>query len=185
MTNENPKLSPSTKPLLAAHVSAESVCVRSRGRRSIARLVAVGALAALAAVSSHRTSFAAPSASPAVGVEEGSYDLKPEVVGECKVGQECVVKLTATTKGEFHVNDSYPFKLTLTAPGVEFHGSGGATFVGGDFERRGKTVGVMTIKFKPSNKGEITLAGKYKVCFCTDKECAPSTIDVSIPVTVR
>ncbi len=115
----------------------------------------------------------------------GNYDLKPEVVGECKVGQECIVKLTATTKGEFHVNESYPFKLTLAAAGVEFHGSGGATFTAGDFERQGKTVGVMTIKFKPTAKGPITLAGKYKVCFCTDKECAPSTIDVSIPVTVK
>ena len=83
------------------------------------------------------------------------------------------------------MNDSYPFKLTLAAPGVEFHGSSGATFVGGDFERRGKTVGVMTIKFKPSAKGPLTLTGKYKVCFCTDKECAPATIDVSIPVDVK
>jgi len=143
--------------------------------------------AATAAVSlSPRASFAATERGSAARVEEGgSYDLNPEVVGECKVGQECVVKLTATTKGEFHVNDSYPFKLTLAAPGVEFHGSSGATFVGGDFERRGKTVGVMTVKFKPSAKGPLTLTGKYKVCFCTDKECAPATIDISIPVTVK
>ena len=43
----------------------------------------------------------------------------------------------------------------------------------------------MTIKFKPSAKGAVTLAGKYKVCFCTDQTCAPSVIDVSIPVTVK
>ncbi|HEY2514461.1 MAG TPA: hypothetical protein VGI39_26535 [Polyangiaceae bacterium] len=119
-------------------------------------------------------------------VEEGSnYDLKPETVGDCKVGAECVVKLTATTKGDYHVNDTYPFKLTLAAAGVEFHGSAGATFAGADFERQGKTVGVMTIKFKPSAKGQVTLAGKYKVCFCTDQTCAPAVIDVSIPVTVK
>ena len=132
-----------------------------------------------------QTSLAAASRAPVVRVEEGNYDLKPEVVGDCKVGAECVVTLTATTKGEFHVNESYPFKLTLAGPGVEFHGSSGATFTGGDFARQGKTVGVMTVKFKPSAKGAITLTGKYKVCFCTDKECAPSTIDVSIPVTVK
>lgn len=119
-------------------------------------------------------------------VEEGAnYDLKPETVGDCKVGAECVVKLTATTKGDYHVNDTYPFKLTLAAAGVEFHGSGGATFAGSDFERQGKTVGVMTIKFKPSAKGQVTLTGKYKVCFCTDQTCAPSVVDVSIPVTVK
>jgi hypothetical protein len=139
-----------------------------------------------AAAVAPRTTFAAASPSPTLQIEDGgNYDLKPEVVGDCKAGEECTVKLTATTKGEFHVNDSYPFKLTLAAPGVEFHGSGGATFAGADFARQGKTVGVMTIKFKPSGKGALTLAGKYKVCFCTDKECAPSVIDVSIPVTVK
>ena len=138
-----------------------------------------------AAVIAPRVSFAAVAPSGAAQIEDGgNYDLKPEVQGDCKSGEECTVKLTATTKGEFHVNESYPFKLTLAAPGVEFHGSGGATFAGSDFSRQGKTVGVMTVKFKPAAKGAITLAGKYKVCFCTDKECAPSVIDVSIPVTV-
>jgi hypothetical protein len=148
--------------------------------------LALGAASLLTvAAAAPRTSFAAVSGAPVVGVEEGNYDLKPAVVGDCKAGAECVVTLTATTKGEFHVNDTYPFKLTLAAPGVEFHGTGGATFAAADFARQGKTVGVMTIKFKPAAKGEITLTGKYKVCFCTDKECAPSTIDVSIPVTVK
>jgi hypothetical protein len=152
---------------------------------SLVLALGAGTLLALAATAP-RTSFAASSPPAPYAVEEGgNYDLKPAVVGDCKVGAECVVTLTATTKGEFHVNESYPFKLTLAAPGVEFHGSGGATFAGGDFARQGKTVGVMTIKFKPAAKGAITLTGKYKVCFCTDKECAPSTIDVSIPVTVK
>jgi hypothetical protein len=149
--------------------------------------LALGAASLFAAATvAPRLSFARVTEAPVAALEQGgSYDLAPSVVGDCKVGAECTVKLTATTKGEFHVNDSYPFKLTLAAAGVEFHGSQGATFVGSDFERQGKTVGVMTIKFKPSAKGPITLAGKYKVCFCTDKECAPSTIDVSIPVTVK
>jgi len=153
--------------------------------RTLKVLAGAVALVAIAAVAP--TIHAAVASPPVAGVEQGgNYDLKPEVQGECKAGAECVIKLTATTKGEFHVNDTYPFKLTLNAVGgVEFHGSGGAVFTGGDFERQGKTVGVMTIKFKPAAKGAITLAGKYKVCFCTDKECAPSTIDVSIPVTVK
>jgi hypothetical protein len=166
MTQEDRTLSFSTKPTLCLGLGA--------------------ALVAAMALSPRTSSAAVSFRGEAVQIEEGgNYDLRPEVVGECKVGQECIVKLTATTKGEFHVNDSYPFKLTLAAPGVEFHGSGGATFTGGDFERQGKTVGIMTIKFKPTAKGPMTLAGKYKVCFCTDKECAPSTIDVSIPVTVK
>lgn len=154
-------------------------------RLSLKLALGAASLVAVATVAP-RVSLARVTERPITAIEQsGNYDLTPTVVGDCKVGSECTVTLTATTKGEFHVNDSYPFKLTLAAAGVEFHGSQGATFVGSDFARQGKTVGVMTIKFKPSAKGAITLTGKYKVCFCTDKECAPSTIDVSIPVNVK
>jgi hypothetical protein len=165
-------------------MTKEALKLSAPFRLGLGATVLLGAAAAVSLCP--RAGLAAVEGSAVAPIAEGgNFDLNPEVVGECKVGQECVVKLTATTKGEFHVNESYPFKLTLAAAGVEFHGSGGATFVGGDFERRGRTVAVMTVKFKPSAKGPITLTGKYKVCFCTDKECAPSTIDVSIPVNVK
>ena len=163
----------------------ENTLASARIRKALLPVGAAALLGAAAALAPHAT-FAASAVTPVVQIEDGgNYDLKPEVVGDCKAGEECTVKLTATTKGEFHVNDTYPFKLTLAANGVEFHGSGGATFAGADFTRQGKTVGIMTVKFKPSAKGAITLTGKYKVCFCTDKECAPSVLDVTIPVTVK
>jgi len=31
----------------------------------------------------------------------------------------------------------------------------------------------------------MTIAGKYKICICSDKICSPQTIDVSIAVTVK
>ena len=70
------------------------------------------------------------------------------------------------------------------APNVEFHGSGGNVYAGGDFARE-KTRGTMTIKFKPSAKGPITITGKYKICICSDKICSPQTVDISIPVNVK
>jgi hypothetical protein len=95
---------------------------------------------------------AASVVAPTTSYADANYDLVPAVVGECHAGAECTVTLTATTKGEFHVNESYPFKLTLAGAGVEFHGSAGATFTGGDFARNGKTVGVMTIKSSSSRR---------------------------------
>ena len=110
--------------------------------------------------------------------------MKTEVVGECKAGAECVARITVTSKGEFHVNDTYPFKFTAAAPNVEFHGSAGNVYTGGDFARE-KTKGTMTIKFKPAAKGAVTITGKYKICICSDKICSPEVIDISIPVVVK
>ena len=129
---------------------------------------------------------AGQSASQQVAVADGDpYEVKTEVIGECKVGAECTARIRIESKGEFHVNESYPFKFTATSDKAELHGSAGNVFTSGDFERQGKTVGVMTVKFKPKEKGPITITGKYKICVCSEKICSPQTIDVSIPVNVK
>jgi hypothetical protein len=155
--------------------------------RPLAKIVFGTALALAIGAATPAVSHAATSHEPsATQVEDAQpYDVKTEVVGDCKVGAECVAKITISAKGEFHVNESYPFKFTANAANVELHGAKGATFQDADFERQGKTTGVMTVKFKPSAKGPMTIAGKYKICICSDKICSPQTIDVSIAVTVK
>src|SRR5207244_8567544 len=102
-----------------------------------------------------------------------------EVVGDCKAGSECTAKITINvTDAEFHVNDQYPFKFTATPPdGVELHGSSGNVFQNGDFVREKKSA-TMTVKFKPSAKGNVTIAGKYKICVCSGKKWQPQPMDV-------
>jgi hypothetical protein len=149
---------------------------------------ALGTALALAVSAACPTlSHAEPShqAAPADVQDAQPFDVKTEVVGDCHAGVECVAKITVSAKGEFHVNESYPFKFTAAADKVEFHGSGGNVFAGADFERQGKTVGVMTVKFKPAEKGAKTITGKFKICICSDKICSPQVIDVSIAVNAK
>jgi hypothetical protein len=145
------------------------------------------ALAAVCPTLGHAAERAAePQQATPDQVQDGQpFDVKTEVIGECKAGSECVAKITVSAKGEFHVNESYPFKFTAAADKVEFHGSGGNVFAAGDFERQGKTVGVMTVKFKPAEKGPGTITGKYKICICSDKICSPQVIDVSIAFNAK
>jgi hypothetical protein len=115
-----------------------------------------------------------------------AYTIDTATVGECKAGAECTATITITAKGDYHVNDTYPFKFTAAnAGGVELHGSGGNVFTGGDFARQGKTVGVMTVKFKPAAKGNVSITGTYKICICTDKICQPTSTPVTINVNVK
>ena len=83
------------------------------------------------------------------------------------------------------MNESYPFKFTAAAAGVEFHGASGNVYTGGDFARVSKTKGVMTLKFKPAAKGDVAIAGVYKICICTDKICQPTTTNVTVNVNVK
>ncbi len=149
-----------------------------------ALLGAAAALTIATAWANHGVAAPAETAQPAQ-LAGDPYQVKTEVVGDCKAGSECTAKITINvTDAEFHVNDQYPFKFIASAPGVEFHGSAGSTFQGPDFVREKKTA-TMNVKFKPSAKGSLTITGKYKICVCSEKTCQPQTIDVSIPVNVK
>jgi hypothetical protein len=154
--------------------------------RPISKLFLGAALVLAAGAVAPKIAQAAASHDGVSQVQEAQpYDVKTEVVGDCKVGAECIAKITISAKGEFHVNESYPFKFTAVHPTAEFHGSAGNVFTAGDFERQGKTVGVMTVKFKPKDRGPTTITGKYKICICSDKICSPQTIDISIAANVK
>jgi hypothetical protein len=156
----------------------------------ITGLLGVASVAIAAAWVSHGgvgVAVAAPARDDArpAQVAGDPYTVKTEVVGDCKAGAECTAKITLNvTEPDFHVNDQYPFKFTAAAEGVEFKGAGGNVFHQGDFVREKKTA-TMTVKFKPANKGSLTITGKYKICVCSEKVCQPQTIDVSIPVLVK
>jgi hypothetical protein len=128
-------------------------------------------------------------AQPQTQVQEDAkpYALETATVGDCKAKEECTATIKITAQGDFHVNETYPFKFTAKADGVEFHGSGegNAVFTGGAFARQGKTVGLMTVKFKPSAPGNLAITGTYKICICNEKICQPSTTPVTINVNVK
>ena len=120
--------------------------------------------------------------------DSSAYAITTATVGDCKAGADCTATITITAKGEYHVNETYPFKFTAAAAppaAVEFHGASGNVFTGADFARQGKTAGVMTVKFKPAAKGKVAITGTYKICICTDKICQPSTTQVTIDVDVK
>ena len=142
-------------------------------------LLGAAAIAIATAWSGHGMAAPRYDAQPA-SLAGDPFNVSTAVVGDCKAGSECTAKITINvTADEYHVNDQYPFKFTATPPaGVELHGAKGATFQDGDFLREHKTA-TMTVKFKPSAKGSFAIAGKYKICVCSDKTCEPKTIDVS------
>jgi len=114
-------------------------------------------------------------------------------VAACSANADCKIDLRLEAKGDFHVNKEYPYKFKATAAnGVTFLGkdaAGADTFskTAGDFtlDSGNEKLGTMTIKFKPANKGAVTIAGVFKLSVCSAQNCQLETANVSIPVTVR
>ncbi len=99
----------------------------------------------------------------------------------CASGTDCAATLTLRALGDFHVNPEYHFRFVPAAvPGVTF-AAGTPT----DFALNGAKTGVMNVRYHPSASGAVTLSGTFKICVCTDAECVPEPVNVSLPVSVQ
>lgn len=110
----------------------------------------------------------------------------------CSVGKECVVTVSLDANDKsYHINEQYPAKFKAEElAGVEFLG----TDAGGKnvFSKAAKDYVIsdaqhstLTIKFKPTKAGSLSIAGLFKFCVCSEKECVPDSATLKIPVTVK
>jgi hypothetical protein len=72
---------------------------------------------------------------------------------------------------------------------VEFLGgdAGKSTFskAAGDFRQEGEKAGVMSVRFKPTAKGSVAIAGTFKMSVCSAKDCQIEVQEISVPVAVK
>jgi hypothetical protein len=133
---------------------------------------------------------AAPPSAEAPAGDDGSYALTTSVA-DCAVGATCTVTLRVEARGEFHLNPEYPYKFTAgDVAGVDFLGTDGGgknvfTKAAGDFAKQSEKVGVMTVKFKPSKAGDVTIAGVYKLSVCSDATCKLDNPSAKVTLAVR
>ena len=111
----------------------------------------------------------------------------------CRVGAECTVALRLEAQGGFHVNKEYPYKFKANdASGVEFLGKDPAnktmfSKAAGDFslDANNEKVGTMTVRFKPSARGSVSISGVFKLSVCSAQNCQLGQASVTVPVTVN
>jgi hypothetical protein len=158
-------------------------------------LLALASLASLALVAgcdkkseaSPPSSAAQPASAPA---EDAAYALSTDAP-ECKAGATCTATLRLEAKGDFHLNDEYPFKFTAGDNAkVEYLGTDGGgknvfSKAAGDFAKQTAKVGVMTVKFKPSAPGSVTIDGVYKLSVCSEATCKLDNPSAKVTVAVK
>jgi hypothetical protein len=111
------------------------------------------------------------------------WTLDASAPGNCESGQVCVATIRIGALGDFHVNPSFPHKFIG-------HASSGMHFVGGDvfsvatgaYSPAGEKAGILTVRFEGDAAGTIALSGMVKTCVCTDTDCLPREVPVTLNV---
>jgi hypothetical protein len=161
------------------------------GARALAGAVAVVSASAAASTSAPlvASASAAPTASaapapPAKPVASRTssprYTIDFSAPGNCTAGADCGATLHIEALGSYHVNDAYKFRF-VPSDGAGLTFSGGTP---GDFAMQGAKSGTMNLRFKAAQAGTVTVAGTFKICVCTDSECQPEQVAVSLAVPI-
>jgi hypothetical protein len=118
-------------------------------------------------------------ASPRVETANYTIEIRPKS-GYAK-GSEGAFEVVLETKGDYHINEQYPYKFTpKESEGAAFKGPVGRE--AGQFD---KTKAVLTVPFTPTKAGPVVVGGKLALSVCSDKNCLMEKQDLEVPVAVK
>jgi hypothetical protein len=125
------------------------------------------------------TSAAQVAAGPKV--DNPNYTATFVASGPYQQGKESVAEVVVEAKGEYHINDQYPFRFTpKDGDGATFKGPVGRE--GGTVE---KMKVVLKVPFTPTRAGDVKLAGKISLSVCSDKQCLMEKQDLEVTASVK
>lgn len=125
----------------------------------------------------------APAGPSASQVDNENYTARLSQSGPCKKGQACVLEVSLSTKGEYHINDKYPYKFKTQDPppdGVKYP----KPVVGrddGSFEQKKATLKVPFITDNASAK----VGGTFSLSVCSEANCLMDKANLELPAKVE
>jgi hypothetical protein len=170
---------------------------------SPARAIALWSIG-LAAVGCGKVSEAAPSAGnaqaapaspnvatnaavqPAVGsasFDNANYSAKIASAGPCKKDQTCAAEIVVQAKGEYHINDKYPYRFKLEDPPPA-----GLTYpkpvIGKEDGTMDEHRVTLKVAFVPSSTGDKKVAGTLSLSVCSAANCLMDKQQLDLTVKV-
>jgi len=156
--------------------------------------VALGAVAVLAGEGCGKVSEAsANGSSPAAetpkpggparpSFESGNYRAEIRSVGPCKKDRTCTAEVLVEAKGEYHINDKYPyrFKLEDPAPGVKYP----KPVVGKEDGKIEERKAVLNVPFVSETSGDKKVAGTLSLSVCSAANCLMDKQPLEVTVKV-
>ncbi|HEU4538931.1 MAG TPA: hypothetical protein VFS00_32650 [Polyangiaceae bacterium] len=128
-----------------------------------------------------RADAPAPVVAAGARVDNPNYVVSFRAEGPYQQGKEGTAEVVIEAKGEYHINDQYPFRFTpKEGDGATFKGPVGRE--GGTVE---KSKVALKVPFTPTRAGEVKLAGKISLSVCSDKQCLMEKHDLEATASVK
>jgi hypothetical protein len=124
-------------------------------------------------------------------IEGNHFVIDAAPAADCAAGASCAVAVKLVAQADYHVNQQYPYKFIASqTSGITFLGSDAAnpnvfTKTAGDFTIGDEKTATMIVKFKPGQKGAVTIGGTFKLSVCSTQNCQLEQQDVAVNVTVK
>jgi hypothetical protein len=123
----------------------------------------------------HAPSISVPAASaaPAPGtavVDDPNYTAKLLLAGPCRHAQPCTLDAEIVAKGEYHINDQYPYKFRASedpARGVTYP----KPLVGRDDGTFEHMRAVLRLPFVAATSGPVKVGGVLSLSVCSATNC--------------
>ncbi|MET0592680.1 MAG: hypothetical protein ABW133_08275 [Polyangiaceae bacterium] len=126
---------------------------------------------------------AEPKGPGAASFENANYSAKIQSVGPCKKDQTCTAEIVVLAKGEYHINDKYPYRFKLEDPppaGLKFP----KAVIGKEDGTMDEHKVTLKVPFVPSIGGDKKVAGTLSLSVCSAANCLmdKQQLDLSVKV---
>ena len=161
--------------LVSAGVSAGLACSKSEAPAS-------SPIPATSAAPAAAPAPVAPQSPPGPSVEDNTFKLALVSEPEYSAGSAGTVKLVLEARGGYHVNQDYPIKVDLKAPGAVKLGK--PSLGKADAAEFGEKIARFELPFT-AEKGAHELSADVDFAVCTPETCVPDQRKLVISLAVK
>ena len=137
-----------------------------------------------APASANAANLAAQPAPGAASFDNANYSAKIESAGPCKKDQTCAASVVVVAKGEYHINDKYPYRFKLEDPppaGLKYP----KAVIGKEDGTMDERKVTLKVPFVPASAGDKKVAGLLSLSVCSAANCLMDKQQLDLTVKVE
>ncbi|HMI86363.1 MAG TPA: hypothetical protein VK550_19855 [Polyangiaceae bacterium] len=126
---------------------------------------------------------AQPAPVGAASFDNANYSVKIAPAGPCKKDQTCSAEIVVQAKGEYHINDKYPYRFKLEDPpatGLKYP----KAVIGKEDGTMDEHKVTLKVPFVPASAGDKKVAGTLSLSVCSAANCLMDKQQLDLTVKV-
>ena len=127
---------------------------------------------------------AQPAAVGAASFDNANYSARIASGGPCKKDQTCSAEVVVQAKGEYHINDKYPYRFKLEDPpptGLKYP----KPVIGKEDGTMDEHKVTLKVPFVPASAGDKKVAGTLSLSVCSASNCLMDKQQLDLTVKVE